>query len=156
NSSSNGGGIVSEGGGIGVRSMLVVNNSTIVGNSASGEGGGIRNDFSSQGVGAMTLTNCTITGNSAGQPGTRSISGGGISNNGSADDSPANIGGCIIARNTGVRGTDVVGNFISLGYNLVGDTGGSNGFNQPTDQTGLDPGLELDGSNQPLLKDNGG
>ena len=33
---------------------------------------------------------------------------------------------------------------------------GSSGFTDPTDQTGVDPGLELDGSNKPLLKDNGG
>jgi len=55
----------------------------------------------------------------------------------------------------------VGGDFHSDGFNVIGETDGSSGFTQPTDQTGtlsapLDPKLQLDALKQPLLTDNGG
>jgi hypothetical protein len=151
NSGASGGGISNEGFQAGHTATLVIANSTIAGNSSS-RGGGIVSASTSGGTGTMTLTNSTIAGNSAVGGG----SGGGIVNNGTAS-----IGGCLIARNSAIIGPNVEGNFTSQGFNLVGDASGSNGFNRTGDQTGtsaapIDPGLELDAMNKPLLKDNGG
>jgi hypothetical protein len=146
-STSTGGGIVNAGSGAGNTATLVINNSTISGNSASQQGGGIENNS----AGTMTINNSTIVGNSA------SSSGGGIN----AAGSVVSIGGCIIARNRAMGGPDINASVTSQGYNLIGDKSNSDGFTQPTDQTGtqaapLDPKLELDGMGNPLLKDNGG
>lgn len=147
-----GGGIYNEGLGTGHTATIEVNNSTIAGNSTgnSGSGGGIYSLPVNSGTATMTLINSTIAGNSAGG------SGGGINHSGTAS-----IGGCLIARNTAGFSPDVEGNFTSQGFNLIGNASGSSGFNRTGDQTGtqatpLDPGLELDAMNKPLLKDNGG
>jgi hypothetical protein len=151
NSGDSGGGISNESTGTDHTATLVVANSTIAGNS-SGHGGGIFNISTSGGTATMTLRNSTIAGNSTFGGGI----GGGISNS-----DTASIGGCLIARNSAMSSPDVEGSFTSLGFNLVGDASGSTGFNRTGDQTGtqaapLDPGLELDAMNKPLLKDNGG
>jgi hypothetical protein len=148
--SSFGGGISNGATDSGSTATLVIVNSTIAGNSGGFTGGGISN-FSNQNLSTapLTIINSTIAGNSAGDGG-----GGGISN---SADSPVSIGGCIIARNSASAAPDVIGSFISQGYNLIGNASGSgSSFNQPTDQKGIDPKLELDAMNKPLLKDNGG
>jgi hypothetical protein len=124
-------------------------NCTIAGNlatstSSGGYGGGIYSGGST-----VALTNCTVASNSAG-------SGGGIQSSYPLGVAVA-VAGSIIASNTASSsGPDVIGGFISGGYNLVARTNGSTGFTNGVnqDQVGssaspLDPQL---GS----LKDNGG
>src|SRR5262249_34190676 len=75
-------------------------------------GGGIANG------GTLTVTNSTLSGNSA------SFSGGGISTPGRVTHSRNTI----IAGNTAANGPDVFGNLGSQGYNLIGNTQGGSGF----------------------------
>jgi hypothetical protein len=98
----------------------------------------------------LTVTNCTIVGNSS----FFSNSAGGISSDG--EGAPVNIKSTIVALNTGAAGRDVFAAFASSGFNLIGRTDGSTGFPQPTDQVGtiaspLDPKLDPQD-----LQDNGG
>jgi hypothetical protein len=150
------------GGGIANFSTLNVTNTTISGNRAD-SGGGVSNS------GTASLTQCTIVGNSG-------VPGGGIDNRGSlsltnstitGNTSPAYSGvnnsstgvatvkSSIIALNHGFsESPDVLGVFVSEGFNLIGLGGGS--FTQPTDLRGtlaspLDPMLDPKG-----LQDNGG
>ncbi len=112
------GGAPSRGGGILVNSGTVnVTNSIIGGNSSSG--GGIRNVS-----GTMNISNSTIAGND----------GGGLY----ADvTGPTTVKSTIIFQNAGPSaGANVSGSFTSDGFNLIGVTNGSEGFTQPTDQTG--------------------
>ncbi|MGK7898446.1 MAG: carbohydrate-binding protein [Xenococcus sp. (in: cyanobacteria)] len=108
-------------------SFLIVANSTVSGNFANGVGGGIRNN------GQLELSNSTITNNSANNYG------GGVQNlNG-----VTTISNTIIAGNNGTN-PDVVGEFNSEGYNLIGDDLGSTGFSATGDLFGtsdnpLDP-----------------
>lgn len=160
-----GGGIDNEGG------VLTITNSLISGNfaltSATGNGGGIQNGriFTPA---TLNLTNTTISGNSIiGAAG----NGGGINNARSLNMthvtiaqneasgvaglnngffSSTSIANTIIAKNQGNR--DVFGNFISSGFNLIGDGSGSTNLNQPTDQVGtnaapIDPLLAPLGNN---------
>jgi hypothetical protein len=149
-----GGGIMNYGFESGHTATLVVRNSTIMGNSAFHEGGGILNNAGG-GTVIMTVTNSTIASNSADV-------GGGIGQSGAPQYSvTTNLGGCIIARNTATNAPDVDESITSQGYNLIGNASGSSGFTQLTDLTGtsnspLDPKLELDAMNKPLLKNNGG
>jgi hypothetical protein len=150
-STSGGGGIVNDGSGVGNTATLVINNSTFANNSASQQGGGIYNTSDSSSSATMTINNSTFAGNSA------SSGGGGIN----SISGTATIGGCIIARNRAMGGPDVNGFVTSQGFNLIGEASNSSNFNQTGDQTGtqaapLDPGLELDAMNKPLLKNNGG
>ena len=95
----------------------------------------------------MNVTNCTISSNNGG---------GGLWNGSSGR---FNVESSIVALSSGSGAGapyDVVGNFTSAGFNLIGTTDGSTGFTQPTDQTGtfaspLDPLLDPNG-----LLDNGG
>ncbi len=125
-----------------------VTNSTFVGNTSSGPGGAIANSDT------MSITNCTISGNSATQSGlTGGNLGGGIYNAGGT----VSIKSCIIAGNVADDGgPDVNGSFNSVGFNLIGKTDASTGFTVATDQTGtiaspLDPKVDPNG-----LQDNGG
>lgn len=59
--------------------------------------------------------------------------GGGIYVN---NTSTTTIRSSIIAGNSAVSGPDVFGTVSSLGFNLIGETDGSTGFNRPTDLTG--------------------
>ncbi|MEA3187115.1 MAG: trimeric autotransporter adhesin, partial [Chthoniobacter sp.] len=134
-------------------------NSTVFGNSVTGAadsaGGGIYT------LGSATVTNSTISGNSARR------SGGGIFNNGivtitnstiwgnMAPGTSAGGGGIynlktvnlsntIIAKNTATTvGPDISGTFTSQGYNFIGDSSGSSGFTNGTnsDQVGTFPGV---------------
>jgi hypothetical protein len=144
-----GGGIYNVGG------TAILDDVTVSGNAAGGSGGGINN------YGTMTLVNGTVAANSG-------ASGGGIYNGGTLTVTNATItenrggsgdGICnahittidnsIIARNAGPAGVDVFGSFNSLGFNLVGQTSGSTGWNG-SDITGVtDPRLGM-------LSNNGG
>jgi CSLREA domain-containing protein/uncharacterized repeat protein (TIGR01451 family) len=140
------GGSGGSGGGIFNDGTLNVTHSTVSGNQtgagggggSGGHGGGILNR------GTTTLTGSTITGNSTGGP---DASGGGVSQE----------GGTVTVRNTIIAGNadsfglgpDFFGTAASQGFNLVGNTAGSSGFTQPTDQTDVDPQLLP-------LADNGG
>ncbi len=102
---------------------LTVTCSTLEGNSAS-EGGGIYNAYPyfTQETEILTINDSTISGNSAYQ-------GGGVFSN--APILPP-VSNSVIAGNTvssGGTGPDVNGDFSSLGYNLIGKTDGSIGFN---------------------------
>ena len=85
--------------------------------------------------GATTLTNCTVSGNTAGN------NGGGLANYGSVT-----LGNTIVAGNTAsTSGPDAYGTFTSQGNNLIGETDGSSGW-VSSDLTGtiaapLDPML---------------
>ncbi len=103
-----------------------VSNSTISGNSASNNGGGIYNEY-----GSITLVFSTLSLNEA-------VNGSGVYNNPSTykGSPPA---GSVSARNTIIAGNllstngvnpDLFGDFTSKGYNLIGDSTGSTGFNE--------------------------
>jgi hypothetical protein len=89
--------------------------------------------------GMVTLTNCTLTRNSA------SSSGGGIFND---DLAQLTIANTIICGNHGPLGSDIFGPVTSLGYNLIGPGTGATGF-VATDLFAWDPRLGP-------LQDNGG
>jgi len=130
-----------EGGGITNGGTLIVSNSTLSGNSASGSipnlitlpnnGGGIDNG------GTLTLVFSTLSHNQA-------ANGSGVYNLGSV-----NVRNTIIAdnfNNTGGVSPDVSGTFTSNGYNLIGDSTGSTGFDATGDIVGtgdspIDPRL---------------
>ena len=164
-----------------------VSNSTFIGNSAnegdptaSGGGAICNGDHNHSQGGFLTVTNTTITGNSALRCGGISTAGGaaaglltvtnstivgnssffsdsagGISKDG--EGAPVNIKNTIVALNTGAAGgRDVFSAFVSSGFNLIGKIEGSTGFTAPTDLTGtiaspLDPKLDPAG-----LQNNGG
>jgi CSLREA domain-containing protein len=120
------------------------------GNGAAGSGGAIAN------AGTMTLTACTLDGNS-GFGGNAGLGNNSLNNGapGSASGSLASLSGSastvrnsISAGNTRNRGggPDVDGTFTSGGYNLIGIGNGSTGFTVASDQVGttavpLDPKL---------------
>lgn len=135
------------GGGLSNQDRALVVSSTFTSNSALTAGGAIANS------GNLEVTNSTISFNTA--VGTQNSSG-----NAGIENSVAGITevkSCIIALNGGARtAPDVSGAFTSDGFNLIGRRDGSNGFTDPTDQTGsisspLDPKLDPAG-----LRDNGG
>ena len=119
------------GGGFLSRTSLTLINSTISGNTG-GTGGAINNDIPSN----LSLTNCTITNNTA-------LTGGGIMNH----NPSASARNTIIAGNGGV---DAVGNFVSLGNNIIGNgnnvstlgfVNGVNGDKVGTEEAPVNPGL---------------
>lgn len=122
-------GTASNGAGIHNEGILMVTNSTITANSklhdSDSGGGGIWTNNTT------TIINSTITDNQYQVPG----SAGGIFRSGN--------NGTVTLRNTIVAGNinnstypDVVGAFVSEGYNLIGNVGNATGFNQTGDQTG--------------------
>ncbi len=138
-----------EGGGIFNPGTMTVNNSTLSGNSAIGNrfnfpnnGGGIYN------LGTLTLVFSTLTLNQA-------ANGSGVYN----DNNPRGFSlppGSVNARNTIIAGNllstngvnpDVSGTYSSNGYNLIGDSTGSTGFNEAagdivgTSENPVDPRL---------------
>jgi hypothetical protein len=124
-------------------------NSTIAGNSISGNGDGGGLGMRLNGVTNVNITNSTIAGNSA-------SSGGGISIG--IPLARINVKNSIIASNTGGDVRNNGGAFTSQGYNVIGTTSNTGGAltTLPTDQLGVDPLVELDGMNKPLLAFNGG
>ncbi|MBR8840297.1 MAG: hypothetical protein DSM106950_41480 [Stigonema ocellatum SAG 48.90 = DSM 106950] len=110
-------------------------NSTIIGNSATQNGGGIYNDYS----GTLTLLFATVTQNIA-------ANGGGVYQKEvplfytpNAVRGSNNLRNTIIAANLTTDGginPDVSGTFTSNGYNLIGDATGSTGFGVTGDIVG--------------------
>lgn len=120
---------------VNLNATVTVDNSTVSNcNAAANDGGGVGNN------GTLTMTNCTVSGNFA------LLLGGGISNSGTlslvsctvtANDSSFNnlVGGIsnsagtttlrntIVAGNQGVEEPNLRGNFISAGYNIIGEFG---------------------------------
>ena len=140
-----------KGGGIFSFENLMVSNSTISGNTAETDGGGIYNKY-----GNLMVSNSTISGNTAKTNGgginkkdidpasdlevsdstifdNTAKQAGGVFNGGQ----PAVVGNTIIAGNTGTN-PDVSGEFISKGFNLIGDGTGSIGFTKKGDRVGID------------------
>jgi hypothetical protein len=119
----------SSGGGIRNTATLTLTNSTLSGNTASNNGGGI---FSN----GATITNSTITNNTADVGNNGTGDGGGISRNGGT----ITIRNSIIAGNfdtpnnagTGAINPDVSGTFVDGGNNLIGDSTGSANFTVST------------------------
>ncbi|MBO9998673.1 MAG: tandem-95 repeat protein [Cyanobacteria bacterium SID2] len=140
-----------EGGGIHNRGIFNLTNSSVSGNTVSGNtvaGGGIFNSAD------LTVTNSTITANTVDSTGNNSFGGGGIF----MDSGVVQIANTIVAGNFDTAnssvGTDVLGDFTSNGYNLIGDGAGSTGFTNTGDLVGttttpIDPLLTP-------LQDNGG
>ncbi len=114
-----------KGGGIFSNGTTMLTNCTISDNSAGQEGGAIFNGDTDFGPGTTAeLTNCTVTGNSAQQ-------GGGLWNyyNSFNKSGTMTIVDTIVAANTATTsGPDALGNFVSQGNNLIGETDGSSGW----------------------------
>jgi CSLREA domain-containing protein len=109
-----GGGLANIGGTLTLINSTVSGNTTNVGGAT---GGGIFNNST------LTLTNSTVTGNSANSG--AGNDGGGIYNSGGT----INIRNTIIAGNfASHNGPDIIGNFNSLGNNLIGKSDGGSGF----------------------------
>jgi hypothetical protein len=100
--------------------MLV--NTTITGNTAMNEGGGIYN------LGTLWLLNCTIDSNIAsGDPGDAPIEGGGIWNSGTVYSKNTIFAGNLALdfnTNSAFPGPDFFGVLTSQGFNLIQDTSG--------------------------------
>ena len=129
--------------------QISIINTTIAGNLAdNGIGGGIAN-FTDD----LFVINSTITNNTASGPGPGIPGGGGGINNANDFGAVTHIQNSIVAKNSGagVGNNDVVGTFMSDGYNLIGDTTGSAGFGATGDQSNVDPLLDPNG-----LQNNGG
>jgi hypothetical protein len=127
------GGNGGSGGGIFNSGTLTLINSTISGNQTGngGDGGFTRGNGGNGGgifnSGTLMLVNSTISSNQTGNSGGGSGgfggangSGGGISNS-----NMANARNTLVAGNTSASGPDVSGTLNSLGYNLIGNTGGA-------------------------------
>ncbi|MGI0485865.1 beta strand repeat-containing protein [Pantanalinema rosaneae CENA516] len=117
-----------EGGGIYNSSgTLTITNSTLSGNSAA-TGGGISNS-----AGTLTVSSSTLSGNSA-------ATGGGIYNYATLRVGNSIISGNVAAETSAELGNS--GNFISNGYNLVGQNGNTGGFVTTTTDIVLQGGIE--------------
>jgi hypothetical protein len=100
---------------IGSSATAAATNCTFLYNNSTSNGGGISNQ------GQLILISCTVWDNSATvAPGT----GGGVYSKGTAM-----VGNCAIAENyASGNEQDVVGNYVSLGFNFIGATNGNTGF----------------------------
>ena len=172
NTGDSGGGIYSSGNSGGGSARLVIKNSTISGNVASGNmgaGGGIYNEANNGRLGsgstaALTMTNCTVTGNAA----PNNPSSAGLKNNAFGGTTDATLTNCtfsssaidndhaiLTAVNTifdagtgGATITNTSGTVTSKGHNLSSDAAG--GFLTASgDQPNTNPKLDT-------LKNNGG
>ena len=138
-----GGGLVSS------QSSPTLTNVTISGNAAAGYGGGIKH----VGIGGytLTLTNCTITDNTADSDNDGDGDGGGIYGH----SGTVNLKNTILAGNTDpTSAPDCSGTLASQDYNLVGDNSGCTFTPQTHDQVGTG-GSPVDPQLGPLA-DNGG
>jgi hypothetical protein len=136
------------GGGIYNAGTLNLSNSTISGNQSNGLGGGILNEINS----TANLSSSTVAFNST------TFRGGGVYNN--SNGTVFNVQNTIIAQNTATnRSPDGEGDFVSKGFNLIGNVGtnvllvgftnGTNGDIVGTNVSPIDPQLIP-------LADNGG
>jgi len=153
-----GAGILNSGPGV-----LTLTNSTLSGNTAgSGGGGGIFNSG-----GKVNVVNSTISGNAGGFGGggiynfvgTTNVTNSTVANNSqrgiwnlNSASSTVILAGSIVADNTGTSGTDLVGAFISRGYNLIRTP------EEATINEAENPGTNIIGQNPNLgpLASNGG
>jgi hypothetical protein len=112
---------------------------TFPGSGGNGEGSAIYN------TGEIMVSSCTIARNMAvgGAGGSDGVSGGINGANGKAYGAgiqavagTATIRNTILAGNAAQQAEDVSGNFVSAGFNLIGTTNGSAGFDSASDQTG--------------------
>ena len=137
------------GGGIANQGIMSLTNSTLSANFTTDSGGAAVFNESTE---TVNVTNCTISGNIAGGG-----SGcGGLFN--SLASIPVNVRSTIVALNEGPPAVDVVGDFTTKGFNLIGQSDCCAGFteNLNNDQVGssaapLDPKLDPNG-----LQDRGG
>ncbi|MEA5538343.1 choice-of-anchor Q domain-containing protein, partial [Limnoraphis robusta Tam1] len=145
-SGKNGGGIINSGG------ILEIRNSTISGNTIdaaeTGFGGaGIFNSFD----GTLTISNSTVTNNEIvlnPDSNTSTFIAGGIQSNSGV----VTVNNTIVAGNkTDAVSNDVEGSFNSNGNNLIGNLGGSTGFNSSEQLT-----VPIDSVIDPVLANNGG
>ncbi|NOX56797.1 MAG: hypothetical protein GXP27_20620, partial [Planctomycetes bacterium] len=132
NTGTNGGGIKT------VNGILDIAVSTISTNIARAYGGGIADP--GELVGEVNLRNVTVVDNRAG------LAAGGVDNSAGG---PFAVFNTIIARNEAPIDPDVAGLFQSVGHNLIGDPGGSQGFGNPGDIVG-EPGAPIDPRLGPL------
>jgi uncharacterized repeat protein (TIGR01451 family) len=132
----------------GIAALTIVN-STVSGNSAPGvigSGGAVRNSASDSSTATVLLAASTLSGNSA-------FAGGGIQNDGS--DATIVIGNCILRAGLGGNIRNILGEVVSLGFNISSDagvensSGGTGELAAPGDQINTDPMLGP-------LADNGG
>jgi hypothetical protein len=117
-------------------------NTTVSGNYAMNQGGGILN------LGTLWLLNCTIASNQAyGNPSDGALAGGGIWNSGNVHSKNTIIAGNTVQQG---QGPDFFGNLDSLGFNLIQNAAGCTNVGVDTgDLLGVDPLLGP-------LQDNGG
>jgi predicted outer membrane repeat protein len=148
NSGGSGGAVANEG-------ILTVNTCTFAGNRSTGHGGALRstkimfvrnstfhnNEAVSSGAitslanpgggAALSLRNCTITGNRATD--INGSTGGGVL---SGSSSTTTLRNTLVAHNTAATGTDLSGSFTSEGYNLVRSSSGATVTPTTGDQIG--------------------
>jgi hypothetical protein len=109
-------------GGILSRDLLTPTNCTVANNFAAKAGGGVYGDEGTAVQGTVNIANCTVAGNSAGS------AGGGID----ANSKKCTLANAIIAANrltgSGGTGPDVHGSISSVGFNLIGNPSGSDGW----------------------------
>jgi hypothetical protein len=137
--------LVQDGGGIVGEANLNLTNSTVSGNFAGANGGGIFDGYTG-GPGfssTITLTSATIVNNTAG------ANGGGVRQSTQVGDAAVSIRNTIIANNTsGTTANDVSGTFSSQGFNLVRNTTGADIVGATaTNLYGVDPNLGPLGNN---------
>ncbi|MCL4789709.1 MAG: hypothetical protein KJ070_23505 [Verrucomicrobia bacterium] len=111
------------GGGLNLANLAGLTNCTIAGNS-SDNGGGIYSLSA-----AITIESCTISSNWG------RAQAGGVKTTGCTIRNSIVAGNITSSKNTG-EGNDVNGPFVSLGYNLIGETNGSSGLGAIGDQLG--------------------
>ncbi len=113
--------------------------STVSGNTAGRNGGGIRATG-----GIVNITSSTIVNNTA------AMDGGGVNRAFTGGTNPLNFRNTIVANNTAATGPDISGSVVSQGYNLIRNTTGATiTGDTATNITGVDPNLGP-------LQDNGG
>ncbi|MFN0278423.1 MAG: choice-of-anchor Q domain-containing protein [Pyrinomonadaceae bacterium] len=141
NTSNTGSTTTGRGGGIDVSVVTTITNSTISGNTAQRDGGGIYATGVSTTI--VNIDNSTIVGNTA------ALDCGGLYR--ASATNPVSFGSTIIANNTDDgTGPDVLGTINSNGFNLIENTtGGTITGSTATNITGQDPNLGA-------LADNGG
>lgn len=126
------------GGGINIEANLNLTNSTVSGNFAARDGGGIYDSFTGGSNSNVAITSSTIVNNTA------TLNGGGLRGSTSTGDAPTSLRNTIIANNTANGGTspEVSGAIASQGYNLIRNTTGATITGDTTTNiTGLDPQL---------------
>ena len=146
------------------KGVLSLNNCTVANNVAGitftpsfTKGLGVCSGGGIYSLGELSITSCTITGNSVSTTApvgvTTIVEGGGVCIDPSSPD-PARLLNTIISGNSSTMlGPDVFGTFTSLGHNLIGKTDGSSGWvNSDLVGTSANP---LDAMLGPL-QDNGG